>query len=60
MSNVLNRTITNYLKATEIEVGLELNFASDPEFKRIIYSNDKKTKKSVIICKIRLIGVLFL
>lgn len=42
--------LMNYLKATEIEVGLLLNFGEDPEFKRIIYTNDKKqTRKSVII-----------
>ena len=34
--------IMNYLKATEIEVGLLLNFGEEPEFKRIIYTNDRK------------------
>jgi GxxExxY protein len=33
----------NYLKSTEIEVGLILNFGEKPEFKRIVFSNDKKT-----------------
>lgn len=37
--------IMNYLKATEIEVGLVLNFGEEPEFKRIIYTNDKKHNK---------------
>jgi GxxExxY protein len=32
----------NYLKATEIEVGLLLNFGEEPEFKRFIYTNDRK------------------
>lgn len=32
----------NYLKATEIEVGLLLNFGEEPEFKRMIYTNDRK------------------
>ena len=32
----------NYLKATEIEVGLLLNFGEEPEFKRVIYTNDRK------------------
>lgn len=42
--------LINYLKATEIEIGLLLNFGEKPEFKRIIYTNDrKKFKKSVII-----------
>jgi len=35
--------MTNYLKATDKEVGLLMNFGSKPEFKRIILTNDKKT-----------------
>jgi GxxExxY protein len=31
--------LTNYLKATEIEVGLLLNFGKKPEVKRKVYSN---------------------
>lgn len=45
LMNVHVAQIMNYLKATEIEVGLVLNFGEDPEFKRIIYTNDKKQKK---------------
>jgi GxxExxY protein len=37
--------IMNYLKATEIEVGLLLNFGEDAEFKRMIYTNDRKQNK---------------
>lgn len=32
----------NYLKATEIEVGLLLNFGIKPEFRRRIFTNDRK------------------
>ena len=31
--------LINYLKATEIEVGLLLNFGKKPEFKRKVFSN---------------------
>jgi GxxExxY protein len=31
----------NYLKATEIEVGLLLNFGKKPEFRRKIFSNER-------------------
>jgi GxxExxY protein len=34
--------LINYLKATEMEVGLLLNFGSKPEFRRKIFTNDKK------------------
>ena len=34
--------LINYLKATEIEVGLLLNFGKKPEVKRKIYSNKTK------------------
>ena len=39
--------LINYLKATEIEVGLLLNFGKKPEFKRKLFTNDKKKIKSV-------------
>ena len=34
--------LINYLKATTIEVGLLLNFGKKPEFKRKIFTNDRK------------------
>ena len=35
--------LINYLKATNIEVGLLLNFGKKPEIRRKIYDNDKKS-----------------
>ncbi len=32
--------LINYLKGTNIEIGLLLNFGTEPEFKRKIYSNN--------------------
>jgi len=32
----------NYLKATNIEVGLLLNFGKEPKFKRMIFENKFK------------------
>jgi GxxExxY protein len=44
--------LLNYLRATEIEVGLLLNFGEKPEVKRLIFDNSKKKavirKKSVL------------
>jgi GxxExxY protein len=37
--------LINYLKATQIEVGLLLNFGKEPSFKRKIFTNDKKKVK---------------
>ena len=34
--------LVNYLKATELEIGLLLNFGKTPEIKRKIFTNDKK------------------
>jgi len=34
--------LINYLKATDKEIGLLLNFGKKPEFKRKIFTNDKK------------------
>lgn len=34
--------LINYLKATDIEVGLLLNFGKSPEFKRKIFTNEYK------------------
>ena len=37
--------ILNYLRSTDCEVGLLLNFGKKPEFKRKIYHNNKKLRK---------------
>lgn len=34
--------LLNYLKATDVEVGLLLNFGPKPEFKRLVFGNDRK------------------
>lgn len=34
--------LLNYLRATKIEVGLLLNFAIEPEFKRLAFDNERK------------------
>ena len=38
--------LTNYLKATGIEVGLLLNFGPKAEFKRIVFTQNKNPRKS--------------
>jgi GxxExxY protein len=34
--------VLNYLRATEFEVGLRLNFGPRPEFRRLVFTNDRK------------------
>ena len=36
------KQLINYLKATDIEVGMLLNFGKRPQFRRKIFSNDNK------------------
>lgn len=36
--------LLNYLKATDKGVGLLLNFGRSPEFKRVIFTNDRKQR----------------
>lgn len=42
IDNAHEAQLLNYLKATEIEVGLVLNFGQKTEYKRKIYPNSKK------------------
>ncbi len=37
--------LLNYLRATDIEVGILLNFGLKPEFKRLILENSSKTNR---------------
>jgi len=38
--------LLNYLRATEIEVGLLLNFGLKPEFKRLVFDNPRKSLRA--------------
>ena len=38
--------LLNYLKATDMEVGLLLNFGPEPQVKRKVFNNDRKTSKN--------------
>ena len=40
--------LINYLKATDKEIGLLLNFSKRPEIKRKIFTNDKKKLKQSV------------
>ncbi|MCH8331406.1 MAG: GxxExxY protein [Bacteroidetes bacterium] len=45
--------LINYLKATDIEIGLLLNFGKEPQFSRKVFSNNR-----AIIRKIRVLSLL--
>jgi GxxExxY protein len=36
------KQLLNYLRATEIEVGLLLNFGPTPQFRRLVFENERK------------------
>ena len=36
------KQLLNYLRATDIEVGLLLNFGVTPQFRRLVYENERK------------------
>jgi GxxExxY protein len=36
------KQLLNYLRATDVEVGLLLNFGTRPEFRRLVYENERK------------------
>jgi GxxExxY protein len=38
--------LINYLRATNIEVGLLMNFGPKPEFKRFIFDNERKAQRA--------------
>jgi GxxExxY protein len=39
--------LLNYLRATNIEVGLLLNFGSQPEFRRFAFDNERKPRPRI-------------
>lgn len=39
--------LVNYLKASNLEVGLLLNFGKTPQFKRKVFTNDRKSVKII-------------
>ena len=45
LTDIYENQLLNYLKATDCEVGLILNFGKDPQFIRKIFTNDLKKKK---------------
>ena|SRR5438270_3374694 len=42
IDSAYEKQILNYLRATDIEVGLILNFGPKPEFRRLIFENERK------------------
>jgi GxxExxY protein len=36
--------VLHYLKATDLEVGLLVNFGREPQFKRVVYQNSRKPR----------------
>ena len=45
LESIHEAQILNYLKATAIEIGFLMNFGKQPQFKRFIFDNEKKSVK---------------
>ena len=45
MDPIFEAQLLNYLRATEIEVGLLLNFGPKPQIKRLLFDNSRKNLK---------------
>jgi GxxExxY protein len=42
IDRAFEKQLLNYLRATDIEVGLLLNFGEAPEFRRLVFGNTRK------------------
>ena len=49
LAEIHEAQLLNYLKATEIEVGLLLNFGTKAEYKRKVFNNRRKTLKDFLL-----------
>jgi GxxExxY protein len=45
LESAFEAQLLNYLRATDIEVGLLMNFGPKPEFKRLLYDNERKARR---------------
>jgi GxxExxY protein len=45
IANEHERQLLSYLKCSDIEVGMLLNFGTKPEFKRLLFTNDRKADR---------------
>jgi PD-(D/E)XK nuclease superfamily len=45
-SSLWEKQLLNYLRATEIEVGLLFNFGPKAQFKRYVFENDRKNPRN--------------
>jgi GxxExxY protein len=45
MESAYEAQIMHYLRATNVEIGLLMNFGPKPEFKRFIYDNERKSRR---------------
>ncbi len=49
LAKIHEAQLLNYLKATEIEVGLLLNFGAKAEYKRKVFNNNRKNLKDFLL-----------
>jgi GxxExxY protein len=44
MDSAWEKQLLNYLRATDIEVGIVFNFGPKPEFRRFVFANERKIR----------------
>lgn len=49
LTEIHEARLLNYLKATQIEVGLLLNFGAKAEYKRKVFDNNRKSLKNFLL-----------
>jgi GxxExxY protein len=47
IDDAFEKQLLNYLRATDLEVGLLLNFGPKPSFRRLVYGNHRKHRGSI-------------
>jgi len=47
MESAYEAQLLNYLRATDIEVGMLINFGPKPEFKRLVFDNSRKGRPPI-------------
>jgi GxxExxY protein len=57
LEQAYERQLLNYLRATDVEVGLLFNVGSRPQFRRLAFDNERKGRSAKAASQLRVIRV---